>query len=459
MTIPENFKDIQDIKAAIERAAPVPLGVNKINELTRLVYEVSRRDRSSPEIVLEKAGAVALAGEGKSHFFRKLKDSLLAVRYPSIKKADDPALLPLSISEDSRECAPWEGELKPRRIYAENSVSGEEWTKKIIGMFPGAEVVPMGTLKEFLSGAEAKRGELSFSRRRENIFLVRAKDSFIKKCPCTKSYRRCGYWILNMGFGCPVDCSYCFLQSYSNAPGIVLPANIGDYLSALSLFDKSAAPRSRVGTGEFADSLALDRYTGYSAHLIPFFGRLKNLVLELKTKTSDIGGVLGQKANDNVVISWSVNAFDMAQRYEKGAPGAEERIDAASRAAKAGYRVGFHFDPIIYHDGWEKGYKAAVDAIFARRELVENTVWISLGTLRYMPPLKQAAEERFSDNRLYYGGEFFKDTDGKMRYPRELRSLMYSKMAGWIKGYKPPLCRTYLCMEPREIWESAGLEN
>ena len=87
-------------------------------------------------------------------------------------------------------------------------------------------------------------------------------------------------------------------------------------------------------------------------------------------------------------------------------------------------------------------------------DIRKNTAWVSLGTLRYTPGLKQIAERRFSDNLMYYQGEFFADTDGKLRYPRALRINIYKKMAGWIKSFKIPAW-VYLCMEPEEIWKEA----
>jgi len=235
---------------------------------------------------------------------------------------------------------------------------------------------------------------------------------------------------------------------YSNAPGILLPANIEDYYAHIMEFDRKASPRTRIGTGEFADSLAMDRYTRYSFALIPFFRKTRNLVLELKTKSADIDNVLREDPHENVVIAWSMNTREMAERYEKGGATVGDRIDAAKRAAERGYKVGFHFDPLIYHEGWEDAYRGVVEEIFSHGEIRRNTAWISLGTLRYTPGLKQTAEQRFSDTLMFYEGEFFADRDGKLRYPRGLRTDMYEKMTGWIREHNSS-CWIYPCMELR----------
>jgi spore photoproduct lyase len=151
-----------------------------------------------------------------------------------------------------------------------------------------------------------------------------------------------------------------------------------------------------------------------------------------------------------------MNTPRMAERYEKGGINVGERIEAALRVAKKGYRIGFHFDPVVYYEGWEDDYKAVVEKMFSFDEIRKNTVWISLGTLRYAPGFKQVVEQRFAENLMFYEGEFFVDTDGKLRYPRELRIDMYNRMIGWIRSFDTS-CWIYLCMEPEEVWKRTVL--
>ena len=453
-----NIKIIKDIDARLKKLLPIKLGVNKRNELLRLIYEIALRDGLSPDEVLQKAHIAEKIEEGKSSLFHRIKESLLEVRFPSMKKKDDPHLVPLKISEPFRECSSWDFTLSPKKVFVEKEARRYEWTSEFLAKFPNSEVIEVGDVKEALRGFSAKEASIIYSERRKNVFIVKSKDAFIKICPCTKKAKRCGYWILNIGFGCPIDCSYCYLQLYSNAPAMVFPANIEEYYDYIKKFDRKVTGRTRIGTGEFTDSLAFDKYTGYSLSLIPFFRDMKNLVLELKTKVADIDNVLKEEPNSNVVISWSINTPRMASRYEKGASSVEERIEAARSACERGYKVGFHFDPVVYYDGWEEEYKDIVDALFKYDIIRKNTSWISLGTLRYTPGLKQAAEERFTDNLLFYKGEFFTGFDGKLRYPRELRVKMYKKVAEQVAAHDTRAW-IYLCMEPEEVWKEALLKE
>ena len=452
MTIADNSRFIKEIEDLFTARLPINLGVNKKNELVRLAYEISRAQNISIFEVFEHARIDEHVKSGRSGLFHRAKKALLAIRYPSLGPEEDPHIMPVNIGSDREERPAWDLKFEPKTIFIEKSVHDTEWTQRFIRNFSGAETVVIDNIREGAEGVPSSDPVTLYNSRLQNIFLVRNRSAFIKVCPCSAGCQRCGYWILNLGFGCPIDCAYCYLQTYSNSPGIVLPANIEDYYGYLRKFDDNSSEKIRIGTGEFTDSLALDKYTEYSSRFIPFFRKTRNLVLELKTKVSDIDNVLKEDPHDNVVISWSMNTRDAAEKYEKGGAGITERLDAASRAAKRGYRIGFHFDPIVYIDGWEKEYEALVGEIFSREEVRRNTAWISLGTLRYTPGLKQAAEQRFAENLMFYRGEFFMGPDGKLRYPGRLRVEMYKKMIGWIRS-SDVSCWIYLCMEPEEVWK------
>lgn len=444
-----------DVNKALRKALPIRLGINKRNELTRLLYEICISRNISPEKVLAEMPFSA-SGDEKGGIFQRVKRDLVKTRYPELQKKDRVRLMPLKIDGESNESAVWRGELEPRRIIVEKRSAGLEWTRGFLKMFPGAEVLETDNIHRASKELRLRDRIDGYALRRETIFIVSGKASFIKKCPCTKGAVRCGYWVLNLGFGCPFDCSYCYLQTYSNIPGLVFAANIEEYCGHIRKFDASQARQVRIGTGEFTDSLALDKYTGYSSKLISVFRETKNLILELKTKTADIDNVLKERAHPGVVISWSINTPGIVEKYEKGTAGVYRRIEAAALAASRGYKVGFHFDPVVWYEGWEKEYQDIVRRLFSHDKVRENTVWISLGTLRYTPGLKQAAEQRFSDNRIFYEGGFFLDFDGKFRYPEKLRKEMYDKLLRYIKEAGVS-CWTYLCMEPGGV--SSGLEG
>ena len=286
---------------------------------------------------------------------------------------------------------------------------------------------------------------------KRHLLLSRNRGRFLKPCPATREYQCCGYHVINIGMNCPMDCVYCILQAYLNNPWLSFFVNRDDLIAeldeALALQDTAFR---RIGTGEFTDSMVLDRLTGLSKTLVEYIADQDNAVLELKTKTAEIHNLKGLRHNGKTIVSWSLNSSEIMQKEELRTASLEERLEAAARCADWGYRLGFHFDPIIYHPGWQEGYAQTIARLF---EVVprECIAWISLGALRFLPPLKATALERFPNTRFWHE-EFVTGLDGKSRYFRGLRTEMYQRIVSELQSRVHGNTCVYLCMESDEIW-------
>ncbi|MBD3296250.1 MAG: hypothetical protein GF392_02665, partial [Candidatus Omnitrophica bacterium] len=140
MAIRDNIALVDEIEERLVSSLPVRLGVNKLNELVRLIYEIALREDLSCAEVFEIAEVSSIATEGRSGAFRKLKDRLLGIRYPSMQAGYDPHIMPLKISGGIEECAPWENTLEPSDIFVENDIKNTDWTAAFIERFPAANI-------------------------------------------------------------------------------------------------------------------------------------------------------------------------------------------------------------------------------------------------------------------------------------------------------------------------------
>jgi spore photoproduct lyase len=280
------------------------------------------------------------------------------------------------------------------------------------------------------------------------LFLTRNKGAFIKECPGTRSYTCCGYQILHMGTFCTMDCSYCILQTYFHPPVLQFFVNHDDLMKELDrLFLKKSI--TRIGTGEFTDSLIWDKWTDLSRLLVTRFSKQSRAVLELKTKTSAVNNLKALFHNHKTIVSWSLNTPRVIKSDERHTASLSARLRAASICERWGYPLGFHFDPLIIYNGCEEEYLDVVKQLFAHVSS-ENIAWISLGTFRFIPNLKSVIQKRFPRSKIVYG-EFITGLDGKMRYFKPLRIEMYRKMVSFIKEFAPDVT-IYLCMEDDETW-------
>lgn len=331
-----------------------------------------------------------------------------------------------------------DGNRSPQALIAEESQVGTRLGRSLAARLPLAEVRP-------------KIGPADYSAYGPgDLILARHQGGFIKPCPGTRGYICCGLNIIHFGLGCPLGCTYCILQDYLETKALVLFGNLQEGLSRLeNLLDQDSLRPRRFCTGEFTDSLVLEDLTGTAARLVKLFAGYENAVLELKTKTDNVGGLLGLEHGGRTIISFSVNAPAIAAREEQGAAPLKRRLAAASLAAREGYRVGFHFDPIIRGPGWRQGYDETAARIFEAVP-AESLAWISLGAFRYPPGLKKIIARRHPRTRIM-DGEFVLAGDGKMRYLRPLRVEMYRRLLAAVRRFAPEAL-VYLCMESPRVW-------
>ena len=286
---------------------------------------------------------------------------------------------------------------------------------------------------------------------KHHLLLCKNRGHFFKPCPGTKEYRCCDYQVLNIGMNCPMDCVYCILQAYLNKPWLTFFVNYEDLFAEIEAALRQEPDRFfRIGTGEFTDSMALDRLTGLSKKLVEFMADKKQGVIELKTKSAVIDHLQDLEHNGRTILAWSLNAGAIMQQEEIRTATLEERLQAAKQCAEWGYQLAFHFDPIIEHPGWEKGYQKTIETLFATVP-AESIAWISMGALRYLPHLKTIGTNRFPGSRIFYA-EFIEGLDNKKRYFRPRRVQLYRYIYQLLKQYAATRTVIYFCMESDEIW-------
>lgn len=287
----------------------------------------------------------------------------------------------------------------------------------------------------------------SIEDKKTNIVLTARRDNFAHPCPGTNIYRCCNYHVADIMQGCPFDCAYCILQAYLPHKHIRVSADIDSFLDSIKA--TTASGKRRIGTGELADSLALDHIVPLSTILSPVANNCADIQLEYKTKSAQINNLLNLNPK-NVVVSWSLNPKEIISKEEPLTAPLYRRLEAAKKLSDYGYKVGFHFDPMIFCDDFEKLYGELIDELTSL--IPETSVeFISVSTFRCPSELIDAIRARPSES-IITKGDFVRGLDGKVRYFKALRARMI-KFAierlrlNWKKAF------IYLCMEHESFWE------
>ncbi|MBF0227091.1 MAG: DNA photolyase [Desulfobacterales bacterium] len=337
--------------------------------------------------------------------------------------------------------------MKPKNIYIDANIVDLPETLKFKGFFKDTPCLIVNDVKELFENIQNANDPIQ--KGKETIFLTQNKGAFIKKCPGTSYYNCCGYKILHIGTFCNMDCSYCILQAYFHPPIMQYFVNHEALLEELNA-EFASNTVSRIGTGEFTDSMIWERWTDLSKLLVPLFANQTSSILELKTKTVLIDNLKNLKHNRKTILAWSLNTDFIVKTEERYTASINQRLKAAKLCESWGYPIAFHFDPLVIYEGCEQDYRNIIARIFDYVK-PENIAWISIGSFRHMPLLKPIIQKRFPDSKIIYG-EFILGLDGKMRYFKPLRISLYQTIVSAIKDFSKDIL-VYFCMEDDEVWE------
>jgi spore photoproduct lyase len=439
-----NMRKDQEIEQWVSQAYP-GFGVNKRQELVRLAYEIAKREGCAFSEVFPPIRTTS---------FGQVKHHLLQRRFPDLTQSEISRSMPLkSLNLDPRHQISFDPDFQyyPQDVYIDPAVAQSALARRTRALFSRARFHALGAYPQKGQGPTGKHSIPDYNRRRETLFIVQEQFDFIRPCPCADGAVRCGYYNMKLGMGCPYECAYCFLQSYTNAPGIVLPASIEDFFDT---FERTRAVQ-RLGSGQFTDSLVFDAITQYSSEIVDFFRDRPDHIFEFKTKSAQVDRLLQIRPAENIVVAWSLNPQTLIDQNEWYTASLNERLNAAAACAAHGYKVAFHFDPIIYFDRWESAYQCVVARLF-KRIPASRIAWISLGALRMTWDQKQAIESRFPDNPIL-DESLIRGFDQKLRYPWQRRKSIFASMVQWVRAHSRSV-KIYLCMEERSLHTSVGLD-
>lgn len=337
--------------------------------------------------------------------------------------------------------------IKIKKIVIDQGLENHELTKEIRHKLAH---VPIQLIK---SNDSNPFNNISIKEGKSVLYISSYKGQFCKACPGTSiHYICCNYQIINEMSGCPMDCAYCILQSYRNSRTLTVYVNYEQIFNEIDALIESYPQRIiRIGTGELADSLALEGITGLTDRLLPYFKARGNVFFEVKTKSCNINYLTKYNQQlENVVFSLSVNPDQVIEKYEFKTDCFAARLEAARKAQDLGFKLAFHFDPIIYHHNWRENYSQIITQLFNQIDS-QKIVWISMGGLRFPTELRDIMYERFPKINLIRDEQII-GLDQKIRYFKPLRLEMFKHVYSQIRQHSADVF-VYFCMESKDVWQ------
>ena len=256
---------------------------------------------------------------------------------------------------------------------------------------------------------------------------------------------------LKWACGCPFDCAWCYLKgTFRFLPTKTKPV-IKNY-SKIELhtrrFIEEVATPEILNTGEIADSLMWEGSNNpFSKFIIPMFEEQDRHKLLFVTKSDNIKHLLEINPHNQAIISFSLNADEVAKEWERGAPSVDRRIEAGQKLNQAGYEVRIRIDPIVPVPGWKIHYINLIDQIFANF----TPSRITLGSLRGLQSTINGSTDKSWLEYLKEGSNWGKKVDFKTRYE------IYATLIDQLKeNYN--YSNVALCKETVAMWGKLGMD-
>lgn len=256
---------------------------------------------------------------------------------------------------------------------------------------------------------------------------------------------------LKWATGCPYDCAWCYLQgTFRFLPYGKKPRNKGFERvekHLLSLFNGDGVKPELLNSGELSDSFITER--SEEPFTIFIMDRMatqdKHKVLFV-TKSDYVNNLLKVPNAEQAVVSFSINAEKVADRWER-APKVSDRIEAAGKLADAGFVVRLRIDPMVPVEGWKEEYSRLVDMVFCKLTPERITIGSLRGLQSTINNAKDRSWVRYLDECSNWGK--------KIRF--DLRKEMYEFVINKLKedhGFE----NVALCKETVEMWRTLGMD-
>lgn len=265
----------------------------------------------------------------------------------------------------------------------------------------------------------------------EKTFVFASVNKAILPVPYLYGHPGKGFFLKN-SLNCVYDCKYCYLKgAFKNHTLPIFFINYDDIktqiLQTLQQYDSSET--LWFYSSDYSDNLATDTFTHFTKEFIPFFDTLSNAKMEIRTKSTQISGLLALSPSKNVEIAFSLNPQEVIAEYEWKTPQLQARLDAIQTLLAHGWQVGIRFLPLLEIENYQEIYKQFLEYVVSQIDF-SKIYSVFIGGLLYTKDdyNKIIKKEPLLD--LLYKLE--DSRDGFMREKREVRDYFYNLFDTYI---------------------------
>lgn len=316
-------------------------------------------------------------------------------------------------------------------VYVEKSIADHPRTRRILQRVKPLHVIECNHYKEVFNPKSQ-----NFRIQKQQPALILAEKQGARVFPSPAGFGIGGqknFYFSHM-LNCLYDCRYCFLQGMYSSANYVLFVNYEEFMQEIAAMCDAATSPYYFFSGYDCDSLAFEPVSHFVKEFLPFFNSLKNAVLELRTKSTNVNELLQRPAYSHCVVAFSFTPEEISREVEHKVPAVAKRLQAMKKVAEHGWPIGLRFDPLIYHPEFNLLYQQLLEDIFA--VISSKSIHsVSLGPLRFPEKMYHKIVQLYPQDPLlthplYRQGKMFS-------YREEVERSMKDWVQTQLKKYIP----------------------
>ncbi len=300
----------------------------------------------------------------------------------------------------------------PKRVLITRSAADLPHTAEIVRRCEAAGVNDIRILTgDAITGLRGDTERETYATAKSTLAVVVAPPSSLKPQPIPPS----ADWRIDLARGCPAHCQYCYLAGSLTGPPVTrVYANLDDVLAGIrthaghGTVTSGTLERGHEGTtfelSCYTDPLGIESVTGSLAAAISRVGAGEfgdDVQLRFTTKFDDVGELLTLDHQRRTRVRFSVNAAEIANRFEGGTARMPARLAALRSMALAGYRVGLTIAPIMPVPGWREQYGQLLDDVtVALTGIPDLDLTTEIITHRFTPNSKEVLLGWYPNTKL-----------------------------------------------------------
>jgi len=263
----------------------------------------------------------------------------------------------------------------------------------------------------------------------------------------------CGrFWELRWAFGCPFDCAYCYLRGTSRGSMKPRYIKIRYVLEALDEAFKGITEPSIFNSGELSDSWMNPKIMIQIVEKFETQHKHRLLTLTKFGSKSLMVSLLLERPRKQTITAFSVNAPEVARKYERAAPSPEERINAGRLLSGAGYDTWIRIDPIFPIESWREHYGDLLYSILSAFEPNRIILGTPRGLWKTLVFARKAGVDMswtryFSDEQTGWG----------KKLPFDVRKAIYQFMYDQLSDLGFEKQKISMCKEEVSMWREMKL--